>query len=68
VTFSIFNPRGDSSDQGDAGDGTSRCRARALPHKDDLRTEREARLAEVRALIEDIAEPAVEPACGGLQC
>jgi hypothetical protein len=68
VTFSIFSPRCGSSDEGDVADGTSPCRARAIPDEDELSAAREARLAEIRALIEDIAEPTVAPASAGLHC
>ena len=68
MTFSIFNPCASTSDQVDLADGPSRCRAGAFSHEDELNAAREARLAEIRALIEDIAEPTVAPASGGLHC
>jgi hypothetical protein len=68
MTFSIFNPCTGTSDQVDIAGGTSRCDAGAFPHEGELSAAREARIAEVRALIEDIAEPAVAPASRGLHC
>jgi hypothetical protein len=68
MTFSIFNPCTGTSDQVDSADGTSRCGAGAVPDEGELSAAREARIAEIRALIEDIAEPAVAPASQGLHC
>ena len=68
MTFSIFNPCTGTSEHVDVADGTSRCRAGPFAQEEELSAAREARLAEIRALIEDIAETAVAPASSGLHC
>ena len=58
MRLSIFNSTG-TADQIDVPDRNASCGTWPFSDEDELSQAREARLAEVRAIIEAIAEPAV---------
>jgi hypothetical protein len=67
MRLSIFNPCTGTADQIDVSDAASAA-SRIWPFTDDdeLMRAREARLAEVRALIEAVAEPVAAAATRGV--
>ena len=66
MRLSIFNPCTGTADQIDVPECAPFSGAWPFSDEDELSRAREARLAEVRALIDAIAEPAAAPATGGL--
>lgn len=66
MRLSLFNPCTGTADQIEVPECPPAVGSWPFPDEDELSRVREARLAEVRALIEAIAEPAGAPSPGGL--
>jgi hypothetical protein len=66
MRLSIFNPCTGTADQIDVSDAASASRIWPFTDDDELMRAREARLAEVRALIEAVAEPVAAAATRGV--
>ena len=67
MRLSIFNPCTGTADQIDVPDRNASCGTWPFSDEDELSRAREARLAEVRAIIEAIADPAPAPSLGELR-
>lgn len=66
MRMSIFNPCTGTADQIDVPDAASASSIWPFTDDDELMRAREARLAEVRALIESVAEPVAAAARRGV--